>query len=207
MASLILGPLLRYTGSTQATVWVEADAPCEVAVLGHAAATFQVEGHHYALVVIDGLEPGAVRESNVRLDGAGVWPLEDGRAPSVIRTREHERRARLAFGSCRVGAPERPPYTLSRAEHPDGVEVDALWAYSRRLQAGHQPWPDCLLLLGDQVYADEVSPSTLAYIEQSRGTTAPPGDGIANFDEFARRTERPGAIPTSAGCWQRFPAR
>ena len=33
MAGLVLGPLLRYTGSTQATVWVETDAPCEVAVL------------------------------------------------------------------------------------------------------------------------------------------------------------------------------
>ena len=51
MASLLLGPLLRYTGRTQATVWVETDAACEVAVLGRAAATFEVEGHHYALVV------------------------------------------------------------------------------------------------------------------------------------------------------------
>ena len=35
MARLVLGPLLRYTGSTQATVWVETDGPCEVGVLGH----------------------------------------------------------------------------------------------------------------------------------------------------------------------------
>ena len=33
MPGLLLGPLLRYTGSTQATVWVETDGPCEVAVL------------------------------------------------------------------------------------------------------------------------------------------------------------------------------
>ena len=38
MAGLVLGPLLRYTGSTQATVWVETDAPCEVAVLDARAA-------------------------------------------------------------------------------------------------------------------------------------------------------------------------
>ena len=33
MPRLLLGPLLRYAGGTQATVWVETDAPCEVAVL------------------------------------------------------------------------------------------------------------------------------------------------------------------------------
>ena len=33
MAGLILGPLLRYVGETEATVWVETDAPCTVEVL------------------------------------------------------------------------------------------------------------------------------------------------------------------------------
>jgi hypothetical protein len=61
MAHLVLGPLLRYTGSTQATVWVETDGPCEVAVLDARQRTFAVEGHHYALVVLDDLEEGAVR--------------------------------------------------------------------------------------------------------------------------------------------------
>ena len=67
---------------TTATVWVETDAPAEVAVLGHRAPTFEVEGHHYALVVIDDLEPGSVTRYEVRLDGAVVWPPPDGR-PSV----------------------------------------------------------------------------------------------------------------------------
>ena len=66
------------------------------------------------------------------------------------------------FGSCRVGAPAAAAVHASpRTSIREGVEIDALWAYSRRLQAGREPWPDCLLLLGDQVYADEVSPETL----------------------------------------------
>ena len=69
MAHLLVGPLLRYVGSTQATVWVETDAPCEVAVLGHRERTFHVEGHHYALVVIDDLEPATATPYDVRLDG------------------------------------------------------------------------------------------------------------------------------------------
>ncbi len=74
MADLVLGPLLRYTGSTQATVWVETDAACEVAVLDARARTFCVEGHHYALVVLEGLDEGSVRPYEVHLDGARAWP-------------------------------------------------------------------------------------------------------------------------------------
>jgi len=55
---LVLGPLLRHVGERDATVWVETDAPCEVEVLGSRSATFEVAGHHYALLVIEGLDPG-----------------------------------------------------------------------------------------------------------------------------------------------------
>ena len=185
MASLVLGPLLRYTGSTQATVWVETDEDCEVAVLDGRAPTFHVEGHHYALVVLSGLEQGSVRPYEVHLDGERVWPLEDGRPPSEIRTREHERRARLVFGSCRVGDPERAPYTLDPSDDPKGFGVDALWALSRRLQSGGEPLPDCLLLLGDQVYADETSEATRAFIRSRRSTDLAPGEQVADFQEYA----------------------
>src|SRR6478735_9355241 len=183
---LLVGPLLRYTGTTTATVWVETSRPAEVTVLGHSTRTFTVEGHHYALVLIEDLVPGSVTPYDVRLDGRLVWPPEDGRPRPVIRTREGEREARLVFGSCRVGAPERPPYSLSRAEHEEGVEVDALWAYSRRLQQGEVPWPDALLLLGDQVYADLVPPDTAAFIRSRRDVREPPGQEVADFEEYTR---------------------
>jgi hypothetical protein len=186
MANLILGPLLRYTGSTQATVWVETDAPCEVAVLDTRARTFCIEGHHYALVVLSGLEPGAVRTYEVHLDGDCAWPPADGRPPSAIHTREGERHARLLFGSCRVGDPVREPYTLPPDDHPLGFGIDALWALSRRLQSGAEEWPDCLLLLGDQVYADETSDGTRAFIRGRRDTTLPPGEQVADFEEYSR---------------------
>jgi hypothetical protein len=186
MTGLVLGPLLRYTGSTEATVWVETDAPCEVTVLDARQRTFCVEGHHYALVVLSDLEEGAVRPYEVELDGVRVWPPDDGRPASAIHTREHERHARLVFGSCRVGDPERPPYTLPKSEHPNGFGVDALWALSRRLQSGQEEWPDCLLLLGDQVYADETSEQTREFIRSRRDTSRPPGEEVADFEEYAR---------------------
>src|SRR4051794_674515 len=100
---LVLGPVLRHVGETDATVWVETDGPCEVDVLGRAAATFCVEGHHYALVQLDELEPGCSVEYEVRLDGRKAWP-EDGSQfpPPTIRTLGHARPLQLAFGSCRV---------------------------------------------------------------------------------------------------------
>jgi hypothetical protein len=185
MASLVLGPLLRYVGRSEATVWVEVDRPCTVEVLGHSAPTFEVCDHYFALVVLAGLEEGAVIEYTVRLDDEAVWPAADGEhPPSTIHTREGEHQARLVFGSCRVGAPQREPYTLEPGEDEHGFGVDALWAYSRRLRAGIEPWPDGLLLIGDQVYADEVSPETLEFIRSRRDTSQPPGEEVADFEEY-----------------------
>jgi hypothetical protein len=187
VATLVLGPLLRYAGDTTATVWVEVDAPCQVAVLGQTASSFQLDGHHYALVVLEGLEPGTETPYQVHLDGVQVWPVpDDERPPSLIRTRHGQPRLRLMFGSCRVGAPQRPPYTRPPSEHQLGYGVDALWAYSRRLQAGREQWPDGLMLLGDQVYADEVSPETADFIRSRRDVSRPPGQEVADFEEYTR---------------------
>jgi hypothetical protein len=176
--------MLRYVGSTTATVWVETDAPTVVDVLGHQAPTFQVFGHHYALLLIEDLVPGSINPYEVRLGGSVVWPPPDGRPGPAIHTREGEREARLVFGSCRIAAPEHPPYTLAPSADPRGLGIDALWAYSRQLQAGSVQWPDGLLLLGDQIYADEVPPETAAFIRERRDVAAPPGEEVADFEEY-----------------------
>jgi PhoD-like phosphatase len=185
-AELVLGPLLRYAGTESATFWVETSMACEVEVLGHRASTFAVDGHHYALVLVDDLTPDSVTPYDVRLDGALVWPPDDGRPPSVVHTRNEEHRARLVFGSCRVG--DEQPTQLGR-EWPADVEalgVDALWTYAKQLQKGEMEWPDAVLLLGDQVYADEVSPETLEFIKARRGTDTEPGEQVADFEEYTR---------------------
>ncbi len=186
MPDLVLGPLLRYVSDKEATIWVETDAPCEVAVLGRTASTFTVAGHHYALVVIDGLEPGSTLPYEVHLDGVACWPQPDDPYPRcVIRTHTDDESLRLAFGSCRVSVPHEKPYVLTKDEDPCGREVDALLALVERLR--HEPpsnWPDAFLLLGDQVYADEVSPRTKELIESRRGPGGPPPDEVADFEEY-----------------------
>jgi hypothetical protein len=183
---VLVGPLLRYVGATTATIWVETTTACEVAVLGHRAHTFHVEGHHYALVVVDGLEPDTLTPYTITLDNEVVWPKpEDDRPAPCIRTSNGRGDVRLVFGSCRIGAPEQPPYTLQSDEHELGVGVDALWAYSRSLQRGLVDWPEALVLLGDQVYADEIPPETAAVIRSRRKNGGAPLDEIADFEEYA----------------------
>jgi PhoD-like phosphatase len=188
MAELILGPVLRYVGESEATVWVEADSPCEVEVLGHRARTFGVEGHHYALVHVAGLEPGGVHAYEVRLDGEGRWPPPDSELPqSTIRTIDRGRPVRISFGSCRVALPHRPPFTLPKDEHDEGREFDALYTLAREmLDRPRERWPDLLLLLGDQVYVDEGSPAAREFIRARRDTSRPPGEEVADFEEYTR---------------------
>ena len=75
----MLGPALRYVGRTSATIWVETDGPGTVEVCGHRASTFSVMDHHYALVIVDDLEPGSTTPYEVHLDGERVWPPPTGR--------------------------------------------------------------------------------------------------------------------------------
>jgi hypothetical protein len=188
MARLVLGPLQRYAGETEATVWVETDAPCEVEVLDCRERTFCVEGHHYALVHCTGLEPASTTPYEVRLDGEKVWPEADERfPPSVIRTHGHDGPFRIAWGSCRVCAPHEPPYSLRKDEDPQGREVDALRVLANRMvDEAHEEWPHALVLLGDQVYADEVSPAVREFIRSRRDTSVPPGETIGDFEEYTR---------------------
>jgi hypothetical protein len=198
MAQLVLGPLLRFVGEDCAVFWLEADEPCEVEVLGARERTFRVNGHHYALLRPAGLEPGAWHEYEVLVDGERVWPEPDSPfPPSRFRTYPKGGPIRLAFGSCRVAAPHEPPFTLTRDQHDRGREIDALYGLAQRM-IGQDPesWPDVLLMLGDQVYADEVSPETSAFMESRRDLSEPPADCVLDFEEYTRLYHEAWGDPT-----------
>ena len=186
---LVLGPLLRYVGETAATIWVETDRACQVRILDHEVATFEVAGHHYALAVIEGLEPGQAYEYQVRLDGAVCWPEPDAPfPPSVIRTLDPGRPLHLVFGSCRIAELNPPRWRRDRHEQDHGA--DALGAMALDLlDAPPEQRPDVMLLIGDQVYADEIGPATREFIGQRRNPSvrdpsSPPKGEVANFTEY-----------------------
>ncbi|NYI03687.1 alkaline phosphatase D family protein [Allostreptomyces psammosilenae] len=195
MAELVVGPLLRYVDGSSATVWAETDRPCTVRVrcgggIQAAEPTWCVAGHHFALVVVDGLAPGSVSTYNVELDGDVVWPVPDvTHPPSTIRTLPAPApggpgaagtpAVRVAFGSCRWAS---PPSVVDGRLEPDAL--DTLAATLPELP--RQEWPDALLLLGDQVYADEVSALTRAWLAERRDLNQPPWDQVADFEEYTR---------------------
>jgi hypothetical protein len=188
MPELVLGPVLRHVGVDDATIWVETDSPCEVEILGRTAPTFAVQGHHYAIVVIDGLEPGSETEYAVALDGERRWPEPGSEFPaSAIRTLAPGAPIRIHFGSCRVALPHEPPYTLPKDDHDEGLEQDALYAVAlRMLEHTSSEWPHLLLMVGDQVYVDEGSPAVRDWIRSRRDTSQPPGEEVADFEEYTR---------------------
>ena len=185
MPGLVLGPLLRYVSETEATVWVETDAPCEVRVLGETEPTFEVAGHHYALLRLEGLEPGSTNPYTVELDGEERWP-EPGSdlPPSLIRTLG-DGPLDIRFGSCRVALPNEEPYTHSKDRHEDGHEIDALHVLADEMRRRPpEEWPELLFLLGDQVYVDEGAPRTRERIRHHRGVGSDPGEEVSDFEEY-----------------------
>ncbi|MFD0267965.1 alkaline phosphatase D family protein [Streptomyces sp. NPDC127106] len=194
MATLRLGPLLRHvdwsTGGS-ATIWVETDRPCtaEVRCVDGAAGsvrTFQIAGHHYALVPVTGLTPGTTTAYEVLLDGVRVWPLPDGAfPPSTISTPEVAvpgrpgSDLRITFGSCRQAV---PPADRHGPHGPDALDTLA----ARLAAAPQERRPDVLLLLGDQVYADQLSRETRQWIAARRDLRDAPGAQVADYEEYTR---------------------
>src|SRR5919197_1179758 len=83
--------------------------------------------------------------------------------------------------------PHEPPYTLSKDQDPRGKEPDALYALAQEmLRNPEERWPHLLLLLGDQVYADEGAPKTREFIRSRREGSKPPGLEVADFEEYTR---------------------
>jgi hypothetical protein len=175
---------MRYVDQTSASIWVETRDPATVTVRagarsGHAR-TFGAHGHHYALVCVDGLEPGSVTPYDVEVDGEHVWPPQGATYPSsVIATLKPDKPLRLAYGSCRTSVPH-------DAEGNRVHGVDALRALALRMAHEPQtPWPDLMLFLGDQVYADETSEQMREFIATRRSLEEPPGPELKDFEEYA----------------------
>ncbi len=180
---LLVGPMLRYVGQTDATVWVETAGAETVSVVcgdrSWSARTFTVKGHHYALVVVDGLEPGSDEEYAVQLGDAVVWPVADSDLPaSRLRTIDPDRPTRLLFGSCRTAVPHDADGNASNG-------VDALRSLGLALADGSEEWPDLVAFLGDQVYADSTSKAMRAFIASRRSLEQPPGEEIKDYEEYA----------------------
>jgi PhoD-like phosphatase len=139
-------------------------------------------------VHVTGLPEEGATPYEVAFDGERVWPPEDWPWPaSCVRTVRDDHGLRICFGSCRCAYPNEPPWTLTKDEDPDGRGHDALRALALRMaEQDPDEWPHLLLMLGDQVYADEVAPDTEEFIRARRDVEVPPGLQISDFQEYCR---------------------
>jgi len=196
MSALLIGPMLRYVDESTASVWVETRDAARVTVTRGSASwsarTFAVHGHHYALVELDHLEPGSRAAYSVAVDDRRVWPRSDSSLPDpVIATLEPGKPLRLAFGSCRT--------SVSHDERGNASHgIDALRTYALRMAGqaeAHDPagdrdlldprWPDLVLFLGDQVYADETTDEMREFITARRDIEQPPWTELKDYEEYA----------------------
>ncbi|PJE17590.1 MAG: phosphodiesterase [Mycobacterium sp.] len=184
--ALLTGPALRHVSDTTALVWVQTDGAATVEVLGASARTFAVQGYHYALVTVTGLAPDSVTEYDVKCDGDVVWPLPDSPfPPSVIRTRgpASTHRLQAIFGSCRYPKTDDPSIESK-------LELDALDVYAARMATRPiDDWPEAVIMLGDQLYADELTPEARQRLAGRRSRTKRakrPPDEVVSFAEYER---------------------
>ncbi|GAA1908748.1 alkaline phosphatase D family protein [Nocardioides lentus] len=185
--TLVLGPMMRYVDTDSATVWVETSRACEVVVeagpVRASARTFGAHGHHYALVEVEGLEPGSRVPYTVSVDGEQVWPEAGSPYPEpVIATIQAGKPLRMAYGSCRT--------SVSHDQAGNDLHgVDALRSYSMRMAGvtgeADFRWPDLVVFLGDQVYADETTDAMREFIAARRDIEQAPWTELADYEEYA----------------------
>ncbi|MGI4895250.1 MAG: alkaline phosphatase D family protein [Janthinobacterium lividum] len=184
------------TGQAQATVWVEVNRPARVRVdvglpdgttVSGSSPTLTLHGHHFALVVVSRLPSGRRLPYEVLVDEVRLWPPRDPAwswPVSEIRTPDDAAPLRLAFGSCRRAGDDG---VTSNAL----VGVDALSALARRMASeadDEQRWPDLLLFVGDQVYADDPNPAIVERLRERhvdrRDADEEVRDEIGDFEEY-----------------------
>jgi hypothetical protein len=183
---LVLGPMMRYVDETSASVWVETRDAARVSLRAGGrcweAGTFAVHGHHYALLELDGLEPGTVTPYALDINGTQAWPDAGSPLPfppSMIATLQPGKPLRMAFGSCRTSVPHDKSGNRTHG-------VDSLRAYALAMASGGgQPWPDLVAFLGDQVYADLTSEQMQEFIRARRDIKEPPGEELQDYEEYA----------------------
>ncbi len=192
MKNLRVGPLVRATSATSVVIWAEFAQPCTVTLSATLDAspeqppiqvttrTISIGGHHYVAPQLQGLEPA--RWYHYSLETSALAASDTDQTTSApdttidmlqcLRTLdEAETRAentlRVFYGSCR------------RLNQPERDTLDALgqWLIQQSDQR-EQTWPHVLLLIGDQIYADD-PPTPLVQMHPHIK------DGTTSFEDFA----------------------
>jgi len=165
---LRVGPLVRATGPDHVAIWTEWTQPTGIVLRATPDAhspyqhqeipfvrshTITVGGRHYAISRLTGLQAATwytYEITSTIQDMQQISPPEPESATSILQCfrtfdpPEAGSALRLAYGSCRK---------LSSSE-PDALSAFGSWL-SRSFHERETLWPHLLLLIGDQIYADD----------------------------------------------------
>ena len=164
MGDLLVGPFVRAVRPNGAAIWTEWSHSCEVTLVvtsidhleGQEPCSFSVRsrtvvvgGRYYALSQVDGLQAATWYNYQVSSSIQQIEPSIPGEGAIIqcFRTLdppEAKNTLRLAYGSCR---------RLSTSE-PDALSALGSWLVAS-IEERESVWPRLLLLIGDQIYADD----------------------------------------------------
>jgi PhoD-like phosphatase len=191
VGNLRVGPLVRAIRPESVAIWTEWNSPCDVTLTATPSDRFQrpgpfsastrtvmVGGRHYALSRLTGLQPATWYTYHVSDSTQESQPFSaEGSLVQCFRTLDLPNAGaalRLAYGSCRK---------LSAGE-PDALSALGSWLL-RSLDEREFCWPHLLLLIGDQIYADDfIEEREQALLSPLHGQT--PQRAAQSFEEFAR---------------------
>lgn len=179
MSHVRSGPIVRATTATEATIWAELSGPCTVflhikacntsehEVVTIRTHTITIGGRYYVAPQATHLQPATWY--SYHLSG-----IEQEHHPPLLQyfrtlavNMQQEPSLRLIYGSCR---------------QLDRPQQDTLAAFGRWLKEHWEEretlWPHVLLLIGDQIYADQPSPQLRVVYPQAH-------QGARTFEDFA----------------------
>lgn len=191
LSPIRVGPLVRATSATSVTIWAEFSQPCTVQLsvvpqqnpqdtpITVHVRTVTVGERYYAAPQLDGLQPATWYTYQFHSASQGEQDTTGAPRPQCFRTLNEtatedqpssqtaRHTLRIAYGSCR------------KLDQP---ETDALSAFATWLQHHFEQreiaWPHLLLLIGDQIYADQPSPAVVQKHPHLRR-------GATHFADFA----------------------
>ncbi|HTI13814.1 MAG TPA: alkaline phosphatase D family protein [Dictyobacter sp.] len=185
MPFLCVGPLIRAASSTSVAIWAELSEHCTVKItvtpennhtdttpISVQTSTVQVDSHFYVLAQIQGLQPASWYSYILKADTEQHILHIEGSTPlqqyfRTLSTNPDQSPLRLAYGSCRKADPTKP----------DTLSAFGSWLQEKQATRDAD-WPHLLLLIGDQIYADEPPPVLFSTYPQLQ-------DGATQFADFA----------------------
>lgn len=192
MSQIRIGPLVRATTTTSATIWAEFTHPCtmqlsvvptqspDAAPINLSVRTTTVGGRHYAVPQLNNLQPATWYTYHIHTTTLDTPTLQQADTTLLQCFRTFDPSPTSQSPSLTPRAPLRLVYGSCRK--PDQPSTDALSSFASWLQNHFEQrettWPHLLLLIGDQIYADQPTQPFLQQYPHLR-------HGATQFADFA----------------------